>query len=163
MTATVHSLEISAAAGVLLDAAGLRPGARVLDAGCRRGDVTLAAAHKVGRSGLVLGVDASLTMLEVARSRAAAGGLGHVGFVHGDPQTQRFPPLRFDVIVSAQGLDVFGDADAGAANLARALRAGGRLVLAARDEAPVHDVLARAGLVDVAAVATGVVTATAPG
>ena len=164
MTATIHSGEITASGGVLLDAARLRPGVRVLDVGCGRGDITLAAARGAGRSGLVLGVDPSLTMLEDARRRAAAAGLGHVGFVHGDPQTQWFAPLRFDVIVSARGLDVFEDADAGVVNLRRALRAGGRLALVARTGlAPVRVVLDRAGLVDVAAAAPGVVTATAPG
>lgn len=164
MTATIHSPEISAPGSVLLDAAGMRAGARVLDVGCGRGDITLAAARRVGRSGLALGVDASLTVLEDARRRAATAGLGHVGFVHGDPQTQRFAPLRFDVILSAVGLDVFADADAGVANLARALRGGGRLALLARDDlVPLRAALDRAGLVDVAAAATGVVTATAPG
>jgi ubiquinone/menaquinone biosynthesis C-methylase UbiE len=164
MTATIHSRATSVPGAVLLDAAGLRAGARVLDVGCAGGEITLAAARGVGRSGLALGVDASLTMLENARRRAAAAGLGHVGFVHGDPQTQRFAPLRFDVFVSARGLDVFTDVDAGVANLTRALRGGGRLVLVARDDpASVRAVLDRAGLVDVAAVATGVVTAAAPG
>jgi ubiquinone/menaquinone biosynthesis C-methylase UbiE len=163
MTATIHRAT-SVPGAILLDAAGLRPGARVLDVGCGAGEITLAAARGVGRSGLALGVDASLTMLENARSRAAAAGLGHVGFVHGDPQTQRFAPLRFDVIVSARGLDVFADADAGVANLTRALRGGGRLAFVAQDDpASVRVALDRAGLVDVAAVATGVVTAAAPG
>ena len=84
----------------LLDAAGVRPGARVLDVGCGRGDTTFDAARRVGPSGLALGVDASLTVLERARRRAADAGLAHLGFVHADPQQQRFAPLRFDSIVS---------------------------------------------------------------
>src|SRR5262249_48972224 len=74
--------------------------------GCGRGSTTLTAARRVGGSGLVLGVDACLTMLEDARRRVAAAALRHVGFVHGDAQTQRFAPLRFDVIVIAGGLSV---------------------------------------------------------
>jgi ubiquinone/menaquinone biosynthesis C-methylase UbiE len=163
MTATIHSRETSSAGAALLDVAGLRPGARVLDVGCGRGDATLMAARRVGPSGLVLGVDTSLTMLEDARGRAAAAGLGHVGFVHGDAQTQRFAPLRFDVIVSARGLDAFADADAGVANLTAALRSGGRMALVARDDpARTCAALDGAGLVDVTAAATGVVTASAP-
>jgi ubiquinone/menaquinone biosynthesis C-methylase UbiE len=164
MTATIHSRDLPAPGVTLLDAAGLRPGARVLDAGCGRGDTTLVAARRVGPSGLVLGVDTSLRMLENGRRRGAAAGLGHVGFVHGDAQTQRFAPLRFDVIVSSRGLDVFSDADAGLANLTAALRGGGRMVLDARDD-PARAVAAldRAGLVDAVVAAPGVVVASAPG
>ena len=163
MTTTIHPRETLAPELALLDAVGLAPGARVLDVACGRGDTTLAAARRAGRSSLVLGIDASLTMLEDARSRAAAAGLSHVGFVHGDAQTQRFAPLRFDVIVSAGGLAAFADPDAGVANLARALRGGGRLAFVTRaDPAPVRAVLDRAGLVDAVALATGVVTASAP-
>jgi len=162
MTARIHLRETWAPALAVLDAAGLRPGARVLDVGCGRGDATLAAACRVGPSGLVLGVDASLPPLEDARRRAADAGLGHVGFVHGDAQTQRFAALRFDVIIGARGLDVFADADAGVTNLTRALRGGGRLALTAPDDPTrVRAILQRAGLV-VDAVATGVVTANAP-
>ena len=164
MTATIHSTDVPASGVALLDAAGLRPGARVLDVGCARGDTTLLAARRVGPSGLVLGVDTSLTMLENARSRAVAAGLRNVGFLHGDAQTQQFAALRFDVIVSSRGLDVFSDADAGVTNLTRALRGGGRVVLAVRDD-PTRACAAldRAGLVDAVVAATGVVTANARG
>ena len=98
ITTTAASLHL-----VLLDAAGLEPGGRVFDVGCGTGDTTLGTARRVGRSGLALGVDDSLTMVEQARRRAADAGLAHVGFVHADAQTQRFAPLRFDEIVSSAG------------------------------------------------------------
>jgi ubiquinone/menaquinone biosynthesis C-methylase UbiE len=162
MTTTLHARQASELRLAVLEAAALQPGAHVLDVGCGRGDVTLAAARRVGPSGLVLGVDASLAMLEDARRRAAAADLGHVGFVHGDAQTQRFAPLRFDVIVSARGLDAFADPDAGVANLAGALRSGGRLAVGVRgDPRRARVALGRAGLVDAVALPTGVVTASA--
>jgi ubiquinone/menaquinone biosynthesis C-methylase UbiE len=139
---------------VLLDAAGLEPGGRVLDVGCGIGDTTLGAARRVGPSGLALGVDDSLTMVEQARLCAADAGLAHVGFVHADAQTQRFAPLRFDAIVSTWGLVVFADPGAGFTNLARALRPGGRLAIVSGGEPDrVHAVLTRAGLADVSHVA----------
>src|SRR5918995_6531061 len=134
----------------LLDAAGLEPGGRVLDVGCGIGDTTLDAARRVGPSGLALGVDDSLTMLEQARRRATDAGLAHVGFVHADAQTQRFAPLRFDAIVSERGLDAFADPAAGIANLARALRAGSQLAVLSRDDPDaVPAVLTPVGFVDV--------------
>jgi ubiquinone/menaquinone biosynthesis C-methylase UbiE len=138
----------------VLDAAGLEPGGRVLDVGCGIGDTTLGAARRVGPSGLALGVDDSLTMVEHARRRAADAGLAHVGFVHADAQRQRFAPLRFDAIVSTRAQNVFADPDAGFTNLARALRPGGRVAVVCREEPDrVHAVMTRAGLVDVSHVA----------
>jgi ubiquinone/menaquinone biosynthesis C-methylase UbiE len=149
MTSTVGITTTSALHRALLDAAGLRPGGHVLDVGCGIGDTTLIAARRVGPSGLVLGVDDSLTMLEQARRRAADDGLAHVGFVHA-AQTQRFAPLRFDAIVSARPRHVFADPGVGFTNLARALRPGGRLAVVSCDEPDRIDaVLTGAGLVDV--------------
>jgi ubiquinone/menaquinone biosynthesis C-methylase UbiE len=162
MTSTLDTTVATTPGLAVLDAAGVRPGGRVLDVGCGTGDTTLHAARRVGPSGLALGVDATLTMVELARRRAAAAGLAHVGFVHADAQTHRFAPLRFDAIVSTRGLDVFADADAGIANLARALRDGGRVAFVSVDDSDdLHAVLERAGLTDVARVATGLVTARA--
>jgi ubiquinone/menaquinone biosynthesis C-methylase UbiE len=163
MTSTLDTPVVTSLGRAVLDAAGLGPGARVLDVGCGTGDTTLHAARRVGPSGLVLGVDASLTMLEHARRRAAGACLAHVGFVHADAQTQRFAPLRFDAIVSTRGLDVFADPAAGVANLARALRAAGGLAFVSVDDPERdHAVLTRAGLVDVACLAPGLVSARAP-
>jgi ubiquinone/menaquinone biosynthesis C-methylase UbiE len=166
MTTTLRT-EPPALGAALLDAAGLQPGARVLDVGCGMGDTTLRAARRVGPSGLALGVDASVSMLERARRRAADAGLAHVGFVHADAQTQRFAPLRFDAIVSTRGADAFADPDAGFVNLARALRGGGRLSVVSRDDPNgVRAILTRAGFVDVArayAARAWIVSAAAPG
>jgi SAM-dependent methyltransferase len=60
--------------------AGLRPGMRVLDVGCGPGDVSFVAAKLVGPSGTVLGVDAALEMIELARARAAEKCLSAVRF-----------------------------------------------------------------------------------
>lgn len=156
MTSTVTITTASALDVALLDGAGLRPGARVLDVGCRRGDTTLDAARRVGPSGLALGVDDSLDALEEARRRAAGADLAHVGFIHADAQTQRFAPLRFDAIVSRRPRQVFADPEAGFRNLLGALRSGGRLAVVDRDERDgLHAVLARVGFVDVSRVALG--------
>jgi cyclopropane fatty-acyl-phospholipid synthase-like methyltransferase len=46
MTSTVGITTAAALDVALLDAAGLRPGARVLDVGCGRGDTTLDATRR---------------------------------------------------------------------------------------------------------------------
>lgn len=156
MTSTLSITTGAALDVALLDAVGLRPGARVLDVGCGRGDTTLDAARRVGPSGLALGVDASLDGLEDARRRAADAGLAHIGFVHADPQTQRFAPLRFDAIVSRRAHQVFADAEAGFTNLLGALRSAGRLAVVNHDKPDgMYAVLTRVGFVDLSRVALG--------
>jgi len=54
-----------------LRVAGLRPGMRVLDIGCGPGDVSFIASRLVGPTGMVLGIDASAEIVELARARAA--------------------------------------------------------------------------------------------
>ena len=110
----------------LLDATGAGPGDRVLDGGCGNGTTALDLAR---RGASVLGVDLSEAMLAVATDRAADEGLAGVTFRRADAQTHPFDPGAFDVVVSRHGTMFFDDPGAAFANLARALRPGGRLAL----------------------------------
>jgi SAM-dependent methyltransferase len=64
--------------------AGISGGMRVLDVGSEPGDVALLVARLVGPHGAVVGVDSDPRILDVARARAEAAGLGNVEFVAGD-------------------------------------------------------------------------------
>jgi ubiquinone/menaquinone biosynthesis C-methylase UbiE len=101
---------------------------RVLDVGCGTGRTTRAAARAAAR-GAALGVDLSSAMLEVARRRAAAEGVANVEFEQADAQIHPFAPASFDVAIGQTSAMFFGDRVAGLANVARALRPEGRLVL----------------------------------
>lgn len=116
---------------VMLDAAALRPGESVLDAGCGNGATTIEAAERVGPSGSVVGIDVSPPMLALARERAATASAAKVQFVEADAQVYPFDKSRFDVLISRNGLMFFDDPDTAFANLARALRDGGRLAFTA--------------------------------
>lgn len=116
--------------GKFLDAAAIEPAASVLDVGCGSGQTSLDAARRAGE-GTVLGVDLSAPMLELARRLAAREGLDNVTFEQADAQIHPFPDNHFDVAISRNGAMFFGDAPAAFANIARALRPGGRLVLLA--------------------------------
>ena len=68
----------------LLEQAGITAGMKVLDVGSGGGDVTFLAGELVGPSGMVVGVEHDLALLEMARARACAAGLTQVSFVAGD-------------------------------------------------------------------------------
>jgi SAM-dependent methyltransferase len=111
----------------LREAARVRSGEWVLDIGCGAGQTTREAAGAAA-PGPVLGVDVSPAALELARELAAAESLRNVSFELGDAQTHAFEAGRFDVAISRFGTMFFSDPLAAFANVARALRPGGRLV-----------------------------------
>ncbi|MFF0490908.1 class I SAM-dependent methyltransferase [Nocardia sp. NPDC004068] len=112
----------------LLSAAGVGPGDRVLDIGCGTGQLTRLAAR---RARSATGVDLSGPMLARARERAVAEGVANVSFEQGDAQVFPFPAGGFDVATSRFGVMFFADPVAAFANIARALRPGGRLAYVA--------------------------------
>lgn len=109
-------------------AAAIGASAKVLDVGCGSGQATREAARSAGE-GAAVGLDLSSPLLAYARERAVAEGLANVTFVQADAQVHPFPAEHFDVVISRHGSMFFGDAPAAFANLARAMRPGGRLVL----------------------------------
>jgi SAM-dependent methyltransferase len=109
-----------------LDAAAIEPTMHVLDVGCGNGLTTREAAR---RAASATGVDLSARMLDVARRRAAAEGLANVSFVQADVQVAELGEARYDRVISRNGVMFFGDPVAAFANLARALKPDGRMVL----------------------------------
>ncbi|GII56891.1 methyltransferase [Planotetraspora thailandica] len=112
----------------LLSAAAVGDGDRVLDIGCGNGQVTRLAARQAGR-GHATGLDLSAPMLRRARELAAAEGVANATFIEGDAQVHPLPAAGFDVAVSRFGIMFFSDPVAAFANIARALRPGGRVAL----------------------------------
>jgi SAM-dependent methyltransferase len=98
------------------------PGA-VLDAGCGTGRVAI----ELARHGIeVVGVDVDAAMLDTARTRAPA-----IEWRVGDLASVALDTARFDVAVLAGNVLIFvtpGTEAAVVANVARALRPGGRLI-----------------------------------
>ena len=113
---------------LLLQAAGLAPGMRVLDLGTGLGHVARIVAEIVGPTGEVVGVDRSAEALAVARDRTRDSGLTHVSFHEGDVTDWR-ADARFDAIV--ERLLLFHAADPSAVvrhHVEANLRPGGTFV-----------------------------------
>ena len=113
---------------VLRRAFGVQFRDHVLDIGCGTGQTTREAA-RTARAGSALGVDISAPAIERARELGRAEGLRNVTFEHASAQVHRFPQGRFDLATSRFGTMFFDDPGAAFANIRRALRPAGRLVM----------------------------------
>ena len=91
-----QSASIEAATRLLLRAAGITPGMRVLDLGTGVGHVAMLVADLVGPQGCVVGIDTSARLLDVAAARASTRSQLH--FVEGDVRSWR-DTEPFDAIV----------------------------------------------------------------
>ena len=75
---------------------GLEPGDSVLDLACGPGNFSREFAVVVGEAGLVVGVDASRTMLRRGAGDLAASRLANVALVRGDAEALPFRDASFD-------------------------------------------------------------------
>ena len=114
---------------VVLDRLGIDAGDRVLDVGCGTGAHALAAAERVGQGGEVVALDISPILLERARARSTRLGLP-VRTRLADAQTDDLGSGTFDFATSRFGVMFFSEPAAAFANIACAVRPGGRMIFA---------------------------------
>ena len=145
---------VAPATSLLLGAAGLGEGMRVLDLGTGLGHVALAVAQLVG-TGSVVAIDQAEPLLAVAERRRAEAGADRVRFVRGDARTFR-DDQPFDAIVTRLLLFHLPDAREVVRHHLGALRPGGVLLAidfdvgAARADPPVELVTTALGWVEAA-------------
>jgi len=119
-------------AHALWQAAGIRPGMRVLDVGCGPGYASLELAQIVGSTGALVGVDESEPFLEFARARAALLGFAHADFRVGDATdlgSAGLPEASFDLAYARWVLCFVPDPEAVVRGLAGLVRPGGRVAV----------------------------------
>jgi ubiquinone/menaquinone biosynthesis C-methylase UbiE len=109
----------------------LRPGWRVLDAGCGPGAITLGLARRVA-PGNVLGIDIEDLQFGNARERAQREAL-NVEFRKASVYELAFPDRSFDAVFSHALLEHLSDPGAALAELRRVLKPGGLIGLRAGD------------------------------
>ena len=127
---------------MVIAAAEVVPGDRVLDVSTGTGEAALVALQAVGSSGMVVGVDIAPAMLASARER-----LNDPAFwpVAADGQALPFENASFDAVVCQLGLQFFPDPARGLTEFRRVLRPGGNVavcVISTPDKAPMWGFLA---------------------
>jgi SAM-dependent methyltransferase len=115
------AVELEPAAARLVELAAPGPGQDVLDLGCGTGTVARLAGARGAR---VVGVDPASRLLEVAR-----GAVPGATFRSGSAEAIPAPDRSFDLVLSSFALIFSQEPERAAAEIARVLRPGGRLVM----------------------------------
>lgn len=111
----------------LFEAAGIKPGMRVLDVGSGSGDVAFLVRKLVGEGGEVVGVDRSPDAVALANARAQDRGYYNVRFVQCEIM-DCLPDPQFDAVVGRLVLMYTRDAAAAVRHLVSRLRSGTLIV-----------------------------------
>jgi ubiquinone/menaquinone biosynthesis C-methylase UbiE len=117
-------------APLLVDAAGVRAGSRVLDVACGTGVISREAARRAGPDGRVLGIDLGEPMLEMARAQPAQPGAAPIEYRQGVAEELPAADESFDVVTCHQGLQFFPDRPEAVAQMRHVLAPGGRVAIA---------------------------------
>jgi SAM-dependent methyltransferase len=130
---TWHSkitIQLQAITDVLLDAAHVRPGLRILDLGSGTGQPALDLARATGPRGQVVATDLSAAMLTIAEEHACTAGLTNMAFRQADAEALPFADESFDAVTSRLGAMYFVDMQRALGEVRRVLKPGGHVALA---------------------------------
>jgi arsenite methyltransferase len=108
----------------------LSSGERVVDVGAGGGFDSFVAAHQVGPTGRVIGIDMTEEMLAKSRATAARLGLANVEFREGLAEDLPIEDGWADVVISNGVINLCADKKAVFSEIFRTLRPGGRLQFA---------------------------------
>jgi len=124
-----HTPDIVEQRAAIRHALALRSGTRVLDIGCGPGFLATEMAEDVGPGGSAYGIDASESMIAIARRRQPTAGSAPLRLQRGEARALPFADASFEVVVSTQVFEYIEDIAAALAEARRVLRLGGRLLL----------------------------------
>ncbi len=85
---------------VALDLVDLEPRMQVLDVGCGTGSLAIAAKQRIGNDGMVVGIDPSSNMVNLAQEKAQKEKV-EASFQVGVIENIDFPDSQFDLVLSS--------------------------------------------------------------
>ena len=122
-----------------------KPGQRILDLAAGPGETGFKLLPLIQPGGALLSTDAAPEMVEVARRRAATLGLEGIEFAVEDAAGLSLADASVDAVICRFGLMLVHDMERAAAEIARVLRPGGRVVLAVWASSRVNPWITAAG------------------
>lgn len=125
-----RAVESFAGVGNPFSLRALQPGEHVVDIGSGAGFDSFVAAHMVGPTGRVTGIDMTAEMLDKARTTATQLGLAHVEFRDGLAEDLPVEDGAADVVISNGVINLCADKRAVFGEIRRVLRPGGTLQFA---------------------------------
>ena len=120
-------VEAVAGAKTILERAGIRPGMRVLDAGCGPGRLTMPVSMIVGPSGQIVAVDIQRRMLQMLGDRVEEKGRTNVELVLAGLGEGRLAANEFDIALLVTVLGEIPDKAPALREIYQCLRPGGIL------------------------------------
>lgn len=117
------------ATDLMLDMAGVVPGARILDVACGAGSQSLIAAKRVGKQGHVVASDISETMIKHVLKNANQANLKNISAVTGAAEELLFPTESFDAAICRLSFMLFAEPQKAMIGIKRILRVGGKLAV----------------------------------
>jgi ubiquinone/menaquinone biosynthesis C-methylase UbiE len=114
---------------LIVEAAQVTRGMRILDVACGPGEPTLSLATLLEGTGEVIGIDIAPEALRVAEERVTSHGLTNVQFQQADVHELPFPDNTFDRITCRLGVMFFSDLLRAAREMQRVLKLEGKVVL----------------------------------
>jgi O-methyltransferase / aklanonic acid methyltransferase len=114
---------------LLVEAAGLQPGERVLDVAAGTGASLVPAARAVGPRGRVVGLDLAPGMVNELRDAIEAARIANAEALVADAEDLPFADGSFDAVLCGFGLFFFPDPQRALAGFRRVLRPGGVVAL----------------------------------
>ena len=96
--------QLRPAQGLMLEFAGIQPGAHVLDIACGTGLVSFPVVEIIGTDGKLVGSDISDRMVEICEERAWESGIKNATFIQMDAEDLDIPDESFDTVLCGLGL-----------------------------------------------------------
>ena len=116
---------------------GLSHGDKVLDVACGPANFSRAFAHAAGDDGLVVGIDASQTMLARGAEDTRKAGVANLALIRGDATALPFETSSFDCVCCFAALHLFAEPLEAIDEMRRVLAPGGRIAIMTSIRRPV--------------------------
>ena len=116
---------------------GLSHGDKVLDVACGPANFSRAFAQAAGDDGLVVGIDASETMLARGAEDTRKAGVANLALIRGDATALPFETSSFDCVCCFAALHLFAEPFEAIDEMRRVLAPGGRIAIMTSIRRPV--------------------------